>query len=62
MTPTELADATISTDHLLTYVDISNNINTGDAWLGAVFEHGAANSGLLESVWNSLELYLTNSF
>jgi hypothetical protein len=62
LTPAELADATISTDHLLTYVDIPNNINTADAWLGAVFEHGAANSGLLESLWNSLELYFTNSF
>jgi hypothetical protein len=62
LTPTELADATITTDNLLTYVDISNNINTAEAWLSAVFEHGAANSGLLESLWNSLELYLTNSF
>jgi hypothetical protein len=27
-----------------------------------VFEGGAANSGLLESVFNSLEFYLTNTF
>ncbi|MGA8332889.1 MAG: PE-PPE domain-containing protein, partial [Mycobacterium sp.] len=62
LTPTEVADATTSTQGDLTYVDISNDINTADAWLGAVFEHGAADSGLLESVFQSLELYLTNSF
>jgi len=62
LTSTEVADATTSTDGDLTYVDISNNINTADAWISAVFEHGAAGSGLLESVFQSLELYFTNTF
>ncbi len=62
LTPTEVADATTSTDNLITNIDISNDINTADAWLSAVFEHGAANSGLLESVFESLQLYLTNTF
>lgn len=62
LTPTQVADATTTTDNLLTEVNISDNINNVDAWLSAVFEHGAANSGLLESVVNSLELYLTNSY
>lgn len=62
LTPTQVADATTTTDNLLTEVNISDNINNNDAWLSAVFDHGAANSGLLESVVNSLELYLTNSF
>jgi hypothetical protein len=62
LTPTEIADATTSTNDLLTYVDIPDNFNNADAWLSAVFEHGAAGSGLLESVFQSLELYLTNSF
>jgi hypothetical protein len=62
LTPDEIANATTSTNDLLTYVDIPDNINNFDAWISAVFEHGAAGSGLLESVFQSLELYLTNSF
>jgi len=62
LTPTEIANATTSTDGDLTLVDISDNINNADAWLSAVFEHGAAGSGLIESVLQSLEFYLTNSF
>jgi hypothetical protein len=62
LTPSQVADATTTTDNLLTEVNISDNINNNDAWLSAVFEHGAANSGLLESLVNSLDLYLTNSF
>ena len=63
LTPTEVADATTSTNGDLTLVDISDgDINNADAWLSAVFEHGAAGSGLLESVLQSLELYLTNTF
>ena len=63
LTPDEIADATITTNGAdLTYVDIPDNFNNADAWLSAVFEHGAAGSGLLESVFQSLELYLTNSF
>jgi hypothetical protein len=62
LTPDQVADATTSTNGDLTLVDISDNINNADAWLSAVFEHGAAGSGLLESVFQSLEFYLTNSF
>ena len=64
LTPTELADATWTTDpgSLITNVDIPDTFNDTAAWLSAVFEHGAANSGLLESLFNSIELYLTNSF
>jgi hypothetical protein len=64
LTPTEIADATVTTDpgSLITNVDIPDNFNNATAWLSAVFEGGAANSGLFESVFNSLELYLTNSF
>ena len=61
-TPTEIADATTTVDNLITNVDIPDNFNDTAAWLSAVFEGGAANSGLLESVFNSLELYLTNRF
>jgi hypothetical protein len=62
LTPTEIAAATTTTNDLLTYVDIPDNFNNADAWLSAVFEHGAAGSGLLESVLQSLDFYLTNSF
>jgi PE-PPE domain len=63
LTPTEVADATTTTNGDLTLVDISDgDINNVDAWLSAVFEHGAAGSGLLESVIESLQLYFTNMF
>ena len=62
LTPDEIANATTSTNDLLTYVDIPDNFNNADAWLGAVFDHGAAGSGLLESIVDSLQLYFTNSF
>jgi len=61
LTPTQIADATTSTDGDLTYVDISDNINNFDAWIGAI-DHGVASSGLFESVFDSLQLYLTNMF
>src|SRR5271156_4743119 len=61
LTPDQIADATTSTNGDLTLVDISDNINNADAWIGAI-DHGVANSGLLESVFQSLELYLTNMF
>ncbi len=63
LTPDQVADATTTTNGDLTLVDISDgDINNVDAWLSAVFEHGAAGSGLLESVIDSLELYFTNTF
>jgi PE-PPE domain len=62
LTPEELALATTTTQGDLTLVDIPDTFNNADAWLSAVFEHGAAGSGLLESVFQSLELYLTNMF
>jgi hypothetical protein len=61
LTPTQVADATTSTDGDLTYVDISDNINNFDAWIGAI-DHGVASSGLLESVFDSLQLYFGNMF
>jgi hypothetical protein len=61
LTPTQVADATTSTDGDLTYVDISDNINNLDAWIGAI-EHGVASSGLFESVFDSLQLYFGNMF
>jgi hypothetical protein len=62
LTPEELALATTTTQGDLTLVDIPDTFNNADAWLSAVFEHGAAGSGLLESVFQSVELYLTNMF
>ena len=59
LTPTEIADATTSTDGDITYVDISDNINNPDAWIGA-FEHGFASSGLLESLFDSMQLYVSD--
>lgn len=61
LTPTQIADATTSTDGDLTYVDISDNINNFDAWIGAI-DHGVFSSGLFESVFDSLQLYSGNIF
>jgi hypothetical protein len=63
LTPDQIADSTTSTDGDLTFVDISDNdVNDLDAWLSAVFEHGAANSGLFQSISDSLQLLFDNSF
>jgi hypothetical protein len=65
LTPAELDAGTVIPPvdgSLITNVDIPNTFNNAEAWLSAVFEHGAAGSGLLESLVNSIELYLTNSF
>ena len=63
LTPTQIGDATTSTDGDLTNIDIADNdVNSFDAWISAVFEHGAGSSGLFESLFESLQLYLTNTF
>ena len=56
LTPTQIADATTSIDGDLTNIDISDNINNFDAWIGAL-EHGIGSSGLFESLFESLQLY-----
>jgi len=61
LTPDQVADATTSTNGDLTLVDISDNINNADAWIGAL-EHGIGSSGLFESLIDSLQLYFVNSF
>ncbi|SRX93055.1 PPE family protein PPE28 [Mycobacterium tuberculosis H37Rv] [Mycobacterium shimoidei] len=63
LTPDQIADATITTDGALTYVDIDETgINGLQAWLDAVFFGGAANSGLLDSLFDSLQLLFTGSY
>jgi hypothetical protein len=62
LTPTEVADATTTIDGQLTLVDIALPSDNVDAWLSAVFLHGAADSGLLQSVLQSLELLFTNTY
>ena len=63
LTPAQIGDATTSTDGDLTNIDIADNdVNSFDAWISAVFEHGAGSSGLFESLFESLQLYLTNTF
>jgi hypothetical protein len=61
LTPTQIADATTSTDGDLTLVDISDNINSFDALIGAI-DNGVASSGLFESLFESLQLFFTNTF
>jgi hypothetical protein len=61
LTATQIADATTSIDGDLTNIDISDSINGFDALIGAL-ENGIGSSGLFESLFQSLELYLTNTF
>jgi hypothetical protein len=61
LTPTQIADATTSIDGELTNIDISDNINGFDALIGAL-DNGIGSSGLFESLFESLQLYLTNTF
>lgn len=63
LTPEQVADATTTVDGALTYVNIDDtDINGLTAWLDAVFSGGAANSGLFESLWDSLQLLFGNFF
>ncbi|WP_409435039.1 PE-PPE domain-containing protein [Mycobacterium sp. SMC-14] len=63
LTPEQVADATITVDGSLTYVDISDtDINGLDAWINAVFFGGAANSGIFDSLWDSLQLFFNDFF
>jgi PE-PPE domain len=61
LTPTEIANATTSIDGDLTNIDISDDINGFSAFFGAL-DNGIGSSGLFESLFQSLELYLTNMF
>lgn len=63
LTPEQVADATTTVDGALTYVNIDDtDINGLTAWLDAVLSGGAANSGLFESLWDSLQLLFGNFF
>lgn len=59
LTPTEIADATTSTNGDLTLVDISNAINHFDALLDAL-ENIHGSTGFYESLFESFHLLLTN--
>jgi hypothetical protein len=61
LTAEQVADSMTTPDGNLTLVDISDNINNADAWIGAL-AHGIGSSGLIESLFQSLELYFTNTF
>jgi hypothetical protein len=63
LTPAEIAGGTTATDpgSLITNVDIPDTFNNVDAFVGAL-EHGIGSSGLFESLFESLQLYVGNSF
>ena len=61
LTPTEIANATTSIDGDLTNIDISDNINGFDAFFGAL-DNGIGSSGLFESLFESLQQFLTTAF
>jgi hypothetical protein len=63
LTPEEIANATTSTDGDLTFVNISDSgVNNLDAELTALLENGVADSGPLQAVFQSLELWFFNTY
>jgi hypothetical protein len=63
LTPSQIADATTSTDGDLTFVNISDSgVNNLDAELTALLENGVADSGPLQAVFQSLELWFFNTY
>jgi hypothetical protein len=63
LTPEQVADVTTTIDGQLTYAEINDgDINALGAWLSAMFLHGVANSDPLQSVFDSLQLLLTNTY
>jgi hypothetical protein len=63
LTPDQVADATTTVDGALTYINIDDSdINGFGAWIDAVFAGGAANSGIFESLWDSLQLLFNDFF
>jgi len=63
LTPAEIANATTSTDGDLTFVNISDSgVNNLDAELTALLENGVADSGPLQAVFQSLELWFFNTY
>ncbi|HEU0191739.1 MAG TPA: PE-PPE domain-containing protein [Mycobacterium sp.] len=63
LTPEEVANATTTVDGDLTFQHITDvGVNQPEAWLNAVFVGGAANSGLLQSVSDSIGLLFNNAY
>jgi PE-PPE domain len=63
LTPSQIADATTATEGDLTFVNISDSgVNNFDAELIALLEHGVADSGPLQAVFQSLELWFFNTY
>lgn len=62
LAPEQIADATTSTDGLLTYVDISDDIDNIGAAVNAIAHGGILSSGLFEALFDSLVFALTGSY
>jgi hypothetical protein len=62
LTPEQIADATTSIDGSLTYVDISDDIDNIGAAVNAIATGGLLNSGVFQSLYDSLVFALTGSF
>jgi hypothetical protein len=63
LTPEQVANSTTSTDGALTFVNISDNgVNNLAAEFTALFGGGVADSGPLQAVFQSLELWFFNTY
>jgi hypothetical protein len=63
LTPEQVADSTTTTQGDLTFVNISDSgVNNLAAELTALFSGGVADSGPLQSVFDSLELWFFNTY
>lgn len=61
LTPEQVADATTSIDGAVTSIDISDDINDGQAWINAL-SHGLLDSGILQAVYDSFEELVRSVF
>ncbi|HEX7322767.1 MAG TPA: PE-PPE domain-containing protein [Mycobacterium sp.] len=61
LTPSDVANATTSTDGDITNVDISDDINNIDALIKA-FDQGLGDSGFFQSLFDSLQFALDGSY
>jgi len=63
LTPSQIADATTTPEGNLTLINISDSgVNNVDAFFTALLEHGVADSDPFQAVFQSLELWFSNTF
>lgn len=62
LTPEEVANQTVSTDGMITNIDISSDIDQFNTWVNALFGGGLIDSGVWTGLLNSIVEILYNGF